>query len=828
MKTFIPFLIMLAGLTSTVSAQQPIDLTWRYANHPESNQNFELVIKNPNNNSFDLKDYYLRFNSLLEINTPSRSDIVLAEHAGLLLSFEFLQNTVLDPTDSIVINYTTRSPATHRSMVPTGFYLHSKTDPQVVIAIDDPTIITPKLTDEENRIHLAALYNKNSSLTSNETQLILPSPYSIKAGGDEFILSGQATFFADPAFGYRINEELASLAAHFPSIQFQSVAKAQAKVVVEKIPGLAAEEYKLKIADDQLLLQASDPAGAYYGIQTLRSLLPANYLEDSLREIRIAATDIHDKPRYAYRGLMLDVARRFRGLDVLKKYIEVMGRYKLNRLHLHFIDDEGWRLEIPGLPELTEVGARRTPLYTEGSSLPPSYGSGAVPMDRQYLTRDEFKELIRFAADHFVTVIPEIETPGHARASIKAMEARYHRLMEEGDEAEAKRFLMTDFEDKSTYRSVQYWPDNVMNVALPGTYEFLGYVLDELKKMYQEVGVELQTVSIGGDEVPAGAWEGSPKVQELMRENKIISTHDLWPYYVEKVQNILEEKGLQMAGWEEIGMINKGDGMVVNDELAYLGFQLDVWNNVIGQGQEDLAYQLANAGYRVVFTSATNFYFDMVWDNDFREPGLLWASKTDLYHAFSLLPEAYFANLHHTARGEPLGERYFNQKRRLTEKGKTNFLGLKGALWSETIIDDERMDYMIFPRLFALAERAWAPQQSLESDEGFVKKAFDETYAAFRNKVGHSELQKLNHTSGGFHYRLPSVGLKEERGRVLANLEYPGFTIHYTVDGTDPNDNSLVFPAEGIVLQKGQTIRAVSVSKDGRMGRVSEWVLSSK
>ena len=798
--------------------QDELTLTWQYAPDDEEKRTYILTIKNSGSQDINLTTHELWFNSMYQIKEVEQPAYSIHDENGNLYRIAFTED--LSKGDSLIVQYETNySGVTHTSITPNGFYLQHKEDPQTVIALKNPHITLPHISDEDNKEILASLFDKNASFTSDQKQLILPTPAQIQVDGGELTLSGEVGFFLDNAFSERVRAHFEKLATSFPSIHFNDADNDNATVIVEQVDGLDESEYTLVINEQGIRIQASHAEGAFYALQSLKSLLPADYLTAKADNINLPHLTVHDTPRYVYRGLMLDISRNFRDLKVLKKYIDAMAQYKLNTLHLHFSDDEGWRLEIPSLPELTEIGANRSPYFADGKSLQPSYGSGTTVLEKQYLTVAEFKELLQYADERFITVIPEIETPGHGRAAVKAMEQRYHRLLANGQQEEAERFLMNDLDDKSNYFSAQFWTDNVMNPAMPGTYNFIGHVLDEIKAMYTDAGLTLEKISIGGDEVPTGVWDDSPKIRALMETEGMNSQHEVWPYYVDKVHQIYKEKGLTMAGWEEIGMVNKGQGMVVNEELSDRGFVLDVWNNMIGGGQEDLAYRLANAGYKVVFISATNYYFDMVWNNDFREPGLTWASKTDLYHAYSLLPESFFANILHTERGAPLGKAYFDNKIRLTEEGKKNIVGLKGALWSETVLDDERVDYMIFPRFFALAERAWAPKRPWESESRFDKQEFDQTYAAFREKIGTQELMKLGNLAGGFSYRLPSVGLKEVNGKLHANTEYPGFTIRYTRDGSDPSASSAVFPAEGLLLEKAQTIKAVATHEE-RVGKI--------
>src|SRR5690606_26757551 len=306
--------------------------------------------------------------------------------------------------------------------------------------------------------------------------------------------------------------------------------------------------------------------------------------------------DMMDEPRYAYRGFMLHSARNFRPKEVVLKYFDLMGKYKLNVFHFHFIEDEAWRIEIPGLPELTEVGARRSPLFHLGNALQPAYGSG-IDETKYYLSRADFIEILKYAKEKHIQVVPEIETPGHARASIKAMEYRYNKYMLAGDKTAAEEYLLHDLDDKSEYNTAQNFGDNVLNPALPSVYRFLDKVLTEFISMYAEAGVPFEKVSLGGDEVPPGVWEKSTKIKALMDKEGMTSVHQVWTYYISKINELCISKGLQMAGWEEIGMVNKGSGMVVNPDMPNKqNMQLDVWNNIIGGGQDDLVYKLANAG----------------------------------------------------------------------------------------------------------------------------------------------------------------------------------------------------------------------------------------
>lgn len=814
--------LLLAGQAH--AQKNNLEVKWDFNENynPNDNLALKIIVKNNDAQNLDLKGYNLWFNSMYPIEEKSVDGYSIHNRNGNLYSIDFRDQSLIKGNDSLVIDYKSPYPITHTSLTPNGFYLQNRNNPKEIINIGHPQVIPLHLSSEEQNKFLNELFEKNASRISSGEQLILPTPAHIKVGKGNYKFNADVSYYVHEHFNFAL-KPFQELAQQLSQFNFVNGDEANANIRILYKKGMANEEYNLKIDNKGITIEASEAAGAFYALQSIKSLLTAEQLKGKA-DVSLPYLEVNDKPRFEYRGFMMDIARNFKGVETIKKYIDVLAQLKVNKLHLHFIDDEGWRLEIPSLPELTEIGSQRSPFYQDGASIQPAYGSGTNVTEGHFLTKAQFQDLLKYASANYISIIPEIETPGHARAAIKSMEARYNRLMKAGKTQEAEEFLLYEAEDKSEYSSAQYWDDNVMNPALPSVYRFLDVVLDDIKKMYDEVGLRLDVVSLGGDEVPAGSWEKSPAIQELMQKEGFKSVYEVWPYYVKKINEICASKGLTMAGWEEFGMVNKGSGMVVNDELAHLNMHLDVWNNVIGGGHEDLVYKLANAGYKTIFISAANLYLDMVWDRDFREPGLKWAAISDLYHSFSLLPENFFSNMAITEPGKKLEPKYLASKVRLTEKGKSNLLGIKAALWAETVLTPERMDYMLFPRLYALSERAWAPKRAWEEDSKFDKNAFAQSYSEFVNKVGKKELPKLELIADGFNYRLPSVGVFQKGNKLQANIEYPGFTIFYTTDGTEPKVGSQRFPKEGINIKKGDKVNLAVVDDKGRVGRVSTYI----
>lgn len=817
-KSFLGIKLFLSSIMA-ISMLEPIhaqvqkdqfEISWRTSENYNGKDNLDLVLvlKNTKNKAVQLDRGDIWFNTIFPLHEKKDSNFELSDKNGNLFCIRFADGTQLKAKDSIVMTYASKYPIVNVSTVPNGFYYQDRVDhsKHYNIPLQAAKI---KGTAADQNLFWEKLYDKIQARgQASDSKLILPTPKSVQQKKGQLTIQGAVSYRVDEAF-YSEIANLNEFALQFSGLSFTEGGEDALLKIVKKA-GYGKEAYGLEIDGQGIRIEASTGTGIFYALQTVRSLLTVSDFKAA--SIQLPFVSIQDEPRYAYRGLMLDIARNFRGKESMLKYLDLMSHYKLNTFHFHFIDDEGWRIAMPSFPELTEVGANRSAMFHNGSTIQPAYGSGAEPTKGHYLTRQDFIEILRYAKQRHIKVVPEIETPGHARASIKAMEARYHRYMKEGNKAEAEKYLLHDFDDKSVYSSAQYFNDNIMNPALPSVYAFLGVVLDDFKQMYSDAGLTLEKVSLGGDEVPNGVWEKSPKIMELMRKENFKTVYEVWPYYIQKVNELCHARGVQMAGWEEMGMVNQGKGMDVNPALKNGNIQLDVWNNLVGGGQEDLAYRLANAGYETVYISANNNYFDMAWSTNFDEPGLKWASYADLYQSYTFLPEHFFSTIEYSINGAKFPKGHFKNSVRLTEEGRKNLVGIKGGLWAETVQTVDRTDYMLFPRLFALAERAWSPRKDYEDDVTFSLAAFDKDYSQFINKVGNQELKKIAST---VKFRLPAVGLKEIEGKLYANVEYPGFGIYYTTDGSVPTATSTRYDAP-IALKKGQVATFVTVGDDGR------------
>jgi hexosaminidase len=624
-----------------------------------------------------------------------------------------------------------------------------------------------------------------------------------------------------------LSSELAKILTVKPLVV--SLVPSGSSIVLQKNMTVPANGYLLNITQKGVVISASTAAGAFYGIQSLKTSIPPLSWKTKQEWVQVPAVEVTDEPRFGYRSFMLDVARNFQPKAEVIKILDVMSLYKLNALHLHFSDDEGWRVEIPSLPELTEVGSVRGHTIDHKNNIQPSFGSGGLtntlPGSGHY-SRKDFIEILRYAAERHIIVIPEIESPGHARAAIKAMENRYAKLMKAGKAAEANRYRLAEPADSSKYRSVQGWNDNVINVALPSAYNFMEKVTDELILMYKEADAPLTTVHFGGDEVPGGVWERSPAYINLRKTNSAIqSTDDLWYYYFGKLNDMVKKRGLFVSGWEEAGMRKtKLDGKpfyISNPDFADDHFQLNVWNNTIGSGAEDLAYRLANGGYKVILSPVSNQYMDLAYNNSYFEPGYKWGGLVDADKPFYFIPYDFLKNVKEDGRGNPIGKLDQVGKIRLTDYGKSNIVGIQGLLWSENNVNTDRLEYMMLPKLLGLAERAWSkePEWATGDDKAKSDEQYKQAWTDFANTLGKRELPRLAYYNGGYSYRIPEPGLKIENGQVAANIQYPGLMIRYTTDGSEPTAESNVYTQP--VASKGN-IRFAAFDVAGRRGRVAE------
>ncbi|AMM52718.1 beta-N-acetylhexosaminidase [Rufibacter sp. DG15C] len=788
-----------------------------------------LTFKNTGNAPLPATGWTIYFNGSPSFKAKDNNGLVKVEAInGDLLRLVPTENfKAVAAGDSISIELVSAGQIINDSRAPYGFYLVWDQEPAKGYSLSTHYVKPTK--NAVGWIEAQDIYRQNQviqDIPEDKLTKVFPTPAQYTKTGSSLTLTPATKITSEKEFANEQQHLEAYLQMVFGKPNTTQTREASApSIQLKKKAGLGAEGYELQVASSGIVISATSPAGMFYGIQSLKTLMPPLLLAKKQTSVTIDGVQVKDAPRFPHRAFMMDVARNFQQKEQVLKVLDLMALYKLNVLHFHLNDDEGWRLEIAGLPELTQVGGRRGHTLDNLEFLQAAYASGPDVNNTTgsgHYTKADFIEILKYAKARHIKVIPEIETPGHARAAIKAMDARYYRLLKEGKKTEAEQYLLRDLNDKSVYRSVQYWNDNVMDVSMPSTYRFLEKVTDEVLAMYKEAGAPIQTIHFGGDEVPKGVWEKSPSVQALMKKDASIKEiDDLWYYFFNKLNAMVKARKLYLSGWEEVGLRKVRENgklsYVANPVLAKENVHVDVWNNI--GANSDLAYRMANAGYKVVLTNVTNLYLDLAYQKAYEEPGLYWGGFVDLDKPFYFIPLNYMKNMKVDESNNPIKPGAFAGKEQLTAKGKANIVGLQAPLWSERILSPERQEYMLLPKLLGLAERAWAPDPTwaTESNSAKSEALYTTAWSQFVNTLGKRELPRLNYFHNGFQYRIPTAGAVVENGKVVANVQLPGMVIRYTVDGSEPTAQSKVYL--GPITEKG-TVKLRVFDVTGRGSRV--------
>jgi hexosaminidase len=751
----------------------------------------------------------------------------------------------LAPGVSREIGYVANFWAVLETDAPLGFFIvyddgrvEAVGDPQIEL-FSRPEQLTRTPADKVPVETASSTYEENASLSllsEGDVGKVTPAPLEASYGKGAFTIDASTRIVCAPALsreGAWLRDRLAKLLAKAPGLaatdQPNAIRLRIDPALVLPEGGVAEQGYRLRVAASGIEIVGRTAEGVFYGAVTLLSLLPIAAWQNAERRLPVPFCDLRDAPRFAYRGLHLDVARNFSDQRAVLDVLDVMAHYKLNKLHLHLTDDEGWRIPIASLPELTEIGAKRGFSPDDSACLVPSFGSGpdvGCPQGSGHYTRAEFVEILRYARERHIQVIPEIDLPGHARAAIKSMQARHARLTAAGKPDEADEYRLIDLNDASKYESVQMWKDNVVCIGLESCYTFLDTVVRDIKALYDEAGVRLETLHVGGDEVPHGAWEHSPICQAFMREQGMRTTSELEDYFFARFRDILVRHEIGMAGWEEVAVVNETkDGATVsrpNPKLVSSGLRAHVWNNVWGWGREDIAYQLANAGLDVVLCNVTNLYLDLAQAKDPEEPGYYWGGFLGTRKVFDFCPNDIYTLATVDLLGNPLDAEKVAKMERLTPEGEKRVIGLQGHVWGENVRDRGRLDYLLLPRLVAVAERAWAkdPRWTSMADAAERTQRMDRDWNEFANRLGQRELPRLDALlSTPLGYRIPIPGVNIEKGVLSANVAAPGLTLRYTLDGTPPTPSSPLY--EGPVsLPPNAQPKVAAFTTTGRRSRV--------
>ncbi|AOM80972.1 beta-N-acetylhexosaminidase [Pedobacter steynii] len=483
---------------------------------------------------------------------------------------------------------------------------------------------------------------------------IIPEPVSLIQGKGVFVIDKNTSLIIPSGhaelatLGSRLNDWISLQTGQMLPVKNKTTASDHAIRIVLN-PALKTsgndEGYELSVTEHEVKLQARKTAGIFYGLQTLRQLLQLSAKGDKQGEqSSLPAVEIIDYPRLKWRGLMLDVSRHFFSKDFVKKYIDDMARYKFNVFHWHLTDDQGWRIEIKSFPRLTEVGAWRVPRTGQWWSFEPPQKNEKATYGGYY-TQEDVKEIIAYAKERHITVVPEIDVPGHSLAAI----ASYPYLSATG--------YIYPVNPGSKFYDID---DNTLNPADERVYTFLDKVFTEVAALFPG-----DYIHIGGDECTKLFWQRSAVVQDFMKKQGIKTEQELQSYFIKRVEKILKKKKKKLIGWDEI----------LEGGLAPEAIVMS-WRGMDG------GIESAKQGHQVILTPNNHTYLDLYQGDPLLEPDTYDMLRLQKTYQWNPVPPGIDSTL---------------------------VLGGQGNLWTESVPSGRHAEYMTWPRSLALSEVFWSP-----------------------------------------------------------------------------------------------------------------------
>ena len=594
---------------------------------------------------------------------------------------------------------------------------------------------------------------------------IIPQPVSVKEGDGIFTLRDEVPLiFTKNAELKKIADALAKqLRTETNNITvMEGTAAKENSIFLSLVDdnSIAKEGYRLKVATDGITITAKEPAGIFYGVQSLLQLFPKqialNKTIKSVKEWVVPVVTIEDHPRFGWRGLMLDVSRHFFTVAEVKDYIDQMVKYKFNILHLHLVDDQGWRIEIKSLPKLTEVGAWRVERTgTFGTLSKPLAGEKATYGG--FYTQEDIKELVKYAADRFVNILPEIDVPGHSLAAVASYPelscTRGEYYVSPGD-----RFMVWPGGGQHFYGTL----DNTICPANEKAYEFLDKVFTEVAQLFP-----FGYIHMGGDETARNFWEKSDQVKALMKKENLKSLDEVQSYFVKRVEKIINSKGKKMIGWDEILQ----GGLAPNAAVMS-------WRGMRG------GIEAAKQGHEVVMSPTDFAYIDYMQGDAIMEPPVYATLRLKKAYQFDPLPDSVNPSL--------------------IKGGQAN-------LWSEQIYNMRQAQYMTWPRAFAIAEALWSPKEK-RNWGNFIQRVekqmerFDQAQVKYAPSI----------------YDAIFDVSKKDTSTILVKLstEVEGLSIYYSFDNSFPDNFYPAYKEPLAVPKDAVTMKVITYRGDKVIGRM--------
>jgi hexosaminidase len=593
----------------------------------------------------------------------------------------------------------------------------------------------------------------------NNPVALIPEPANVMLKGGFFILDNECGISYNSPGTEKSAIILAEKISKITGIKLDTGKNKMKNIFIELNENsnqqIGEEGYNLIVEEKKITIKANTETGIFYGIQTLLQLIPAEAIgsKQQQKSYRIPTIEIIDYPRFPWRGAMLDVSRHFFTKEEVKTHIDQLSHYKFNTLHLHLTDDQGWRIEIKSLPKLTDIGAWRVERHGQFGERenpkpgePKHYGG--------FYTHDDIREIVEYAKEKHVTIVPEIDIPGHCMALLAA----YPNLSCTKDTS-IQVNPGTHFSEWYSDGSFKMLVDNTLNPADENVYKFLDNVFTEIAMLFPG-----EYIHVGGDECYKGYWSDNTACKILMKELDIKDVSDLQVYFMKRVNDIITSKGKKMIAWGEDGNFPVGSTV-----MSWKGFQRGI--------------DASTLGLFVVMTPTQHCYLDYQQGELSIEPPVYASLRLKETYHFEPVPEN--AN-----------EKYI--------------LGGQANLWTENIPTFSAVQYMMYPRAWAIAEVLWSPKDS-RNWETFTQKT--------ENHFIRAEAMGINYSSAIYD---PIITVKQQLGKLIVTLESEAQDVemHYSVDGTMPSVFGDKYKTPIVIPNGNITFRCASYRNGKKIGNL--------
>ncbi len=582
---------------------------------------------------------------------------------------------------------------------------------------------------------------------------IIPEPVSVKKSKGTYLLLRDITIEAPGSKDLETTLDFLKTRLSVPTGARVNVVKQTASPSIRlqlnnnPVAELGKEGYDLSVTRNGIVIRANQAAGLFYGAQTLVQLLPAEIEASApvaLTGWNVPMVEIRDYPRFGWRGLMFDVTRHFFTKEEVKRFVDDMVRYKYNILHLHLTDDEGWRIQIKSLPRLTEVGAWN--VKKEGY-----FGTFSKPLPGEprnyggFYTHEDIREIVQYAKERFVDILPEIDVPGHSLAAI----ASYPELScTEG----AEKYVVRSGEqimDWSRGAPPIALVDNTLCPANEKVYEFMDKVLTEVAELFP-----FEYIHVGGDEAPHNFWEKNKQVKALMQREGLKNMHEVQGYFEKRLEKIVLSKGKKFMGWDEI---MEGGLAPTAAVMSWRGMKNGI--------------EAARMGHEVVMSPTTYAYLDYMQADPIIETRIYASLRLSKSYEFDPQPDSVKTNL--------------------IKGGQAN-------LWTEQIYNYRTVQYMLWPRAFAIAESVWSPRE---------KKDWNHFFGKVENHFIRFDHAEKKYARSAYDPIFKVSKLQDSLVKVELSTEVEGLDIYYSFDNSFPDrfypryTAPLVPPKDAVMLK---------------------------